>query len=450
MIHKMDWKFIYEKIENKTHTTKALIAGIILLLGIFLGIDPFLSKYISLIYLRWIYVGLSVLWFVYWFLNRFYILKNRKNRVGVVLCIYADSDEAERNLKRDFVDTLKKQILDEQLGQIFQVITIKNHITKKFNNFESIKKLHLKVKGHIYIFGETKKRKNGADQYFLSLDGSVMHRPVDQNTSQELSKDFLATLPKGINFNDEFAFEGFQVSADIVLRSVKYIVGLAAFVSGDFNLAIKLHNNFKQQMKQSTVKLPSHDNILNKLNLIMANEHALLAHYHFLKGQREEANKNLEEALKCSDKCYRAFVLQTIIAFSWEQDPKKALTISKKCHNFNFPEWRYNEAFLHFWLGSYPSALKQCDKIKKQNYPNEIATSQEVTQFNESLLSSEIDKPALYFWLGYNYYFKQNNLPLALNNFELFEQKSDNTMTILKQKSSGWLIEIKKQMDLFS
>ena len=118
----------------------------------------------------------------------------------------------------------------------------------------------------------------------------------------------------------------------------------------------------------------------------------------------------------------------------------------KKCHGASAPTWRYNEAFLHFWLGNYPSALKQCEKIKK--YSNDFVVSQEVTQFNEKILASDNSKHVLFFWLGFNYYYKQNNLPLALKNFELFEQKSDTSTVSLKQKSSPWLIEIKQQMNI--
>jgi hypothetical protein len=134
------------------------------------------------------------------------------------------------------------------------------------------------------------------------------------------------------------------------------------------------------------------------------------------------------------------------VAFSWDNDPKKSLSILKKCHGFSDPTWRYNEAFLHFWLGNYPTALKQCEKIKKHS--NDLAVSQEVVQFNENIVASDDSKCALYFWLGFNYFYKQNNLPLALKNFELFEQKADTNMSSLKQKSSPWLIAIKQQMNI--
>jgi tetratricopeptide (TPR) repeat protein len=445
----MDFKLLWEKIENKVHTIPALIAGVLLLLIIFFAGDSFFNKYISTTYLQWIYLSLPLLWISYWLFNRFWIPRNNKKYIGLVLCIYADSNEAEQALKIDFITSVRKQMIDQQIDGIFNIIVEKNHLASKYNNHKSIYKLHNKVRGHIYIYGETKKRNNGGkEQYFLSLDGMVLHRPVEQQVSQELSKDFLATLPKGINFNDEFAFIGFQVSADIVVKSVKYIIGLAAYISGNPLLSINLHTGLKNQIKASSQKLPGDNIILSKIDDLLSNEYAIMAMYYFSKKDKQNTKINLNESLKLNPKCYRALVAQSIIVFSWENDPKKSLTIIKKCHEFDFPEWRYNEVFLHFWLGNYPSAWKQCEKIKRQNYFNEIAISQEVTQFNESIISSDNSKPVLYFWLGYNYYYKQDNLPMALEKFELFEQNANVTVTDLKQKSSAWLIEIKQKMSI--
>jgi hypothetical protein len=443
----MDFKLLWEKIENKVHTIPALIAGILLLLVIFFAGDNFFNKYISVTYLPWIYTIMLISWSIFWFFNKFWIPKNNKKNTGVVICIHADSDEAEQGLKSDFIASIKKQIINEQMGEIFNVIVIKNHLAQSYNNLKGIYKLHKKAKGHIYIFGETKKRKNGKDQYFLSLDGMVLHRPVAQQVSQELSKDFLATLPKGINFNDEFAFAGFQVSADIVVKSVKYIVGIASFISGNPFLAIRLHTNLKGQIQATPQKLPGDDIILSKIDDLLANEYAIVARYYFGKDDQENTRQNLTTSLGIKNNCYQALILESIVAFSWDNDPKKSLSILKKCHHVtDDPTWRYNEAFLYFWLGNYYSALKQCEKIKKHS--NDYVVSQEVVEFNENLLILDDSRCALYFWLGFNYFYKQNNLPLALKNFELFEQKADASMSCLKQKSSPWLVEIKRQMNI--
>lgn len=388
--------------------------------------------------------GLWIFLFIVWLVHRYWIPKNNSRHTGLVICIHADSDEAERVLMNDFVSSVKKTIQSGEVGEIFNIITIKNHLAPKYNTHKTIEKLHKKVQGHIYIFGETKKRKHGDDQYFLSLDGLVLHRPVAQQVSQELSKDFLATLPKGINFKDEFAFKGFQVSVNIVVQSVEFIVGIAAFISGNPFLATRLHVDLKNRITSSIQKLPGNEIILHKLDDLLSNEFAIIATYYLGKNDRDNAYSNLRDSLSIKKDCYRALIVGSIIAFSWEEDPKKSLTILKNCHGINDPTWRYNEAFLHFWQGNYSSAWKQCEKIRRQNYPNEIYVSEEVTRFNEKLLDT-VGKTALYFWIGFNYYFKQGNLPQALVSFEKFlDDANDPNMKDLRQKASSWLVDIKR------
>ncbi len=443
-------KLFFEKIENKTYTVFALIVGLLILVAAFVASDSFISKYITSNYLKWAYLLVLIVWITYWLFNRFWIPTNNRKNTGLVICIYADTHEAEQALKLDFISSVKKQIVNSQIGEVFNIIVIKNHLAAKYNNFKTINDLHKKVKGHIYIFGETKKRKNGDEQYFLSLDGLVLHAPVSQQLSNEISRDFVATLPKGINFKDEFAFLGFQISANIVVKSVEYIIGLVSFISGNSFLAIKLHTDLKNQILliPQNQRLPGDNVILGKIDNLLANEYAVTSQYYFVKNEKTKAVENLNLSLKLNANCYRALITESIIAFSWENDAKKSLAITKKCHSFDFPEWRYNEAFLYFWLGDYSAGLKQCIKIKNQNYSNDSVVSQEIITFNENILASNDSMPILYFWLGYNYYYKQNNLPMALKNFELFEQKSTSKMVELKQKTSAWLIDIKQQMKI--
>lgn len=432
-------------VENKTHTWPALVGGCVLLIAGYMASDGFLTKYIETKYLSWIYLVAMIAWVLFWLWNRFFIPRCNPNTVGLILCIYADTSQVEQALKKDFLLSIKRQLANEGLSTTFETIVIKNHLSQKFNDSNSIKKLHKRTRGCIYIFGEVKKRKDGVDKYFLSLDGMVLHRPVPQNVSNELSRDFLATLPKGINFNDEFSFRGFQISSDIVLKSVKYIVGIAAYLSGDPFLAIKLHELLKNEILSLSIKTPFDQTIASKINTLLSNEHAVLAVYYFGKNDQKNARSHLEIAFILVPTCYRALILDAIIAFSWENDPRRALAVTKKCHGHPMPEWRYNEAFLHFWLGNYTTAWKACEKIK--TLAGDQLVSSEVIDFNEQLLKT-VDKSILYFWLGFNYYFKQNNLPYALQSFEIFEQKADPSMDKLKQKSSAWLLEIKKKMAL--
>lgn len=390
-------------------------------------------------------LGVEIGIIIFWLKNKFRIPRNSKKRSGLVICVYADTNEAEQTLKKDFISAINKKVRDGEMNEIFKVITIPNHLAYKYNNLKDIYRLHKKVKGHIYIFGETKKRQHGNEQYFLSLDGLVLHRPVAIQVSKELSKDFLATLPKRINFQEAFAFAGFQISADIVLNSVEYISGIAAAISGNPFLSVKLHTDLKHRVVSVRNKLPGDQVILAKIDNLLANEYAMIATFYLNKDDRDKTYENLRFSLNFNPNCYQALIVESIVAFSWKDDPQKSLSALKKCHNVADPTWRYNEAFVRFWLGQYSSAWKQCEKIRQQNYPNDFDVSRQCADFNECLLRTVTDKPALYFWLGFNYYFKQNNLPRALQYLETFVSRADGSMTLLIQKANSWLVDIRKK-----
>ena len=436
----------YDLAINHFHRWYGLVAASFFAMSValfFYGLLP--SEKVRFLWYTYAMLGLEACIIFSWFFYKFRIPRNNKNQSGLVICIHADTNEAEQALKKDFISAITKKVREGEMNEIFKVITIPNHLANKYNNLKDIYKLHKKVRGHIYIFGETKKRQHGVEQYFLSLDGLVLHRPVAMQVSKELSKDFLATLPKGINFQKDFAFAGFQISADIVLKSVEYISGIAAAISGNPFLATKLHTDLKDRIASERNKLPGDQAILAKIDSLLANEYAVIAAFYLSKEDRNEMYKNLRLSLQFKPDCYQALIVESIVSFSWENDPPKSLSALKKCHAVTDPTWRYNEAFIHFWLGQYPTAWKQCEKIRKQNYLNDFDVSRQCTDFNEHLLQTSMNKPVLYFWLGFNYYFKQHNLPLALQRLETFISKADTSMALLTQKANGWLVDIRKQ-----
>jgi tetratricopeptide (TPR) repeat protein len=435
-------RLFFEKIENKMHTLFALGVGFIILFSGFIVSDNFLSKYLPPIFLKWFYLFSLVIWLFFWLFHKFYIKKCKKDEVGIVLCIYADSNDAEQTLKMDFINTVKKQISDINVNTKFNTNVIKNHQSELFNNIKGIENLHNKTRGHFYIFGDVKKRNN---EFYLSLSGLVLHRPIPIIDSNEIAKDFNAVLPKSINFREELSFKEFSTSAEQTVATVKYIVGLAAFVSGDPELAIQLHEDLKIYIQDRNIKTASF--IKSKLNTYLANEYALLSQFHFINNNQIDLVKCLEKASTLDSNNYRVLIMQSMIAFSVENDPQKALLLTKKCSSFNAPQWRYNEAFLYFWLGKYDEAIKSCEKLRQQNYPNEFLVSKEVTSFNEQILSSK-KISVLYYWLGWNYWYKQNNITLALNNFEEFEKLTTNETISLKQRSTPLLEEIRKEMGI--
>jgi tetratricopeptide (TPR) repeat protein len=444
--------FLLKYVALKTHSAKALVFGLILEVISFASIDGFVEKILPDVNIRFLlYSVVLLLWVLYWLHYKFCLPKNTKKKVGLVIAVYAESNHEEKRLKADLISQLQKSILDQGFGDTINVIVLKNHISEKIKSTKDINDVHKKVKGHFYLYGRVKRRNNGQNTYFLDLDGMVVHRPVDIRLSSALAQDFITILPKQVSFFESIEFKGFQFTANIVYLAVKYITGVAAYLSGDPHLAIKLHSNLRDEFNQFRPLPPNLQKIRDKATLLLSDEELLIARRYYFANDFTNADLWLQKCFATNPNNYGGFLLKAIKEFQIDKNPKTALLSIKNAKKYSkaTSEWRYSEAFLKFWIEDYPSAIKSCEKIANGSYFGEEFTVAEVEDFNKSLLSDpNLKKPQLYFWLGYLNYKKKDNLPQSLKYFEEFEKNNEQSLVLLRQKSSPYLREIKKRMGL--
>jgi tetratricopeptide (TPR) repeat protein len=158
----------------------------------------------------------------------------------------------------------------------------------------------------------------------------------------------------------------------------------------------------------------------------------------------------VKRAIEINPNSYGGWLLKAIVDFLYRGDPAEAMESIKKAKRYvrGTGEWRYSQAFLQLWLGRYPDAIKTLDKIVSCSYSHENITACEVEDFNLKLLKQGKFKGQLYFWLGFLNYKKKNNLPQSLEYFEKFENECTADMILLKQKSTPWLRDIRRDMGI--
>jgi tetratricopeptide (TPR) repeat protein len=444
--------FFVGYIYSKTQNFLSLIFGLILIIIISSTIDDFFGEIIINSNIRFTIYGFAAMsWIIYWIFYRFYLPKNQKGKLGLIIAIHAESDYEEKRLKNDFISQLRKNISEQGFGQFINIIQIKNHISEKIIEVKDIQKIHKRMGGHFYLYGRVKRRKDVQNKYFLEFNGMVSHRPIERHVSSALAQDFISVLPKQVSFFEAIEFKGFQFTADVVYLAVKYVTGVAAYLSGDPHLAIKLHTNLKEEFNHFKPLPPNIRKIRDKVEIILADEHLLVARYYYHNKDFTQVNIWLEKSLQINPANYGGLNLRAIKEFLFDKNPKAALISiksAKKYAKFTF-EWRYNEAFLLFWMEDYPGAMRLAEKIVAGGYRGEDITIQQVEEFIIALLKDKKnDKPQLFFWLGYINYKKKNNLPEALKYFEEFEKKFKPSMQIIKNKSTSYLRDIKNKMGL--
>ena len=204
----------------------------------------------------------------------------------------------------------------------FHFVFLKNHFSKQIldseNPVECIREMNKKIKAHYFVWGEVKKRKDGEEKYFFELDGYVVHKPVPEEVSQKISKDFSTLLPKKIEFFEKLQLKGFQISAEFVYLSIKYIVGVAAFVSTDIFLAEKLHKNLYLRFNEFK-PLPSHLQEIrtNAYTLFIEETYLIALYYHSYGGESkiQKVKECLDLVFKHSPKHYGALLIKSQLDF---------------------------------------------------------------------------------------------------------------------------------------
>lgn len=433
-----------------------LVACVLLFLIVFIPVHVAFKDDFDYEWLTFIisYLTLSAYWL--WFKYKY--PRNKNARTGLVIAVYA-KDKDELALKNYFVKELKRNIYLADLGSTFNVIVLKNHLAQNVNDRESVDKLHEKVNGHIYYYGDVQEARDGENNRdFINISGYVKHRPIPIQTSKELGFDFAKLLPKEIDFESFFGLRGTKATARVVFLTTKYITGVASFLSGNPFLAYKLHGDLKEEIKQyenintelkKARSLTEFDfthisKIKSKLYPILSNELFVIARFHFEKNEMAETVRHLQLSLENNPTNYSTLLLKAVTDFTVGNNPQLALQTIKiaERHANGRGEWRYSKAFLLLWLEKYQDAWHVCQKISESSFQGEPTTIREVHDFNLQILQNHPDKIQLYFWLGFTQYKKAENAPMALKYLEYFYSAAHQDMEFLKEKANSYISEI--------
>lgn len=445
--------------EEKLPQAKTLILGLLVLLGTIVAVNGLVIDFANFVGVKirpFLYSSSLLVWVGYWALNKFRLPRNKKDKVGIVIAIYSENEKERQKLKADFISKLKKNLQQEGILNFSNVIFLKNHFSNQIKEADNprskLESINKKIKAHFYVWGDVKKRSDGDDgeKYFINFQGYVIHKPISHSLSQTISIDFSKVLPREVNFLEKRSFKGFEASATIVHLAAKYIIGIAAFVSHDPQLALRLHSGLKDQFNAFRPLPPRLQDIRNRIPLLISDEKLWIARWHFENNKTSEAKQFLQEAISENDNNYGAWLFKAMVDFLIDKNVDEAMESVNRAERYakNTFEWRYSKAFLYFWKEDYQSALRLCQKIKSQSYLAESITLEEVRKFNLNLLADTNSKVQLYFWIGFLSYFKRSNLGDALQDFENFEKLASGNMNLLKQKSGAYLREIKQKMEI--
>ena len=368
-------------------------------------------------------VGLYVGW---WSLQQ--PPKIKRGKLGIGIAINAESDEEKKRLKNDFINEIKKQTSLEN-SELFQVLILPEFFVEKINDQNSAMKYQRATHAHFFIYGSWKTRMDeGKETYILNLEALVVHSPINQVTSNIFSREMSALFPRDVKIPKELELTEIPFTGDMVSFAVKHCIGIASSISGDIELAFKLHRDLWKQIKEVSISKSTYFYCVNlmrqNLPKYLYQEAIFLNDFYYDKKPSNYLGKMkefLDVMFSFYPKDYFALVRLGIYQFEKGEieeaikTTQKAIGLSGNRDTVAY----YNLAFLL----AYQGRLEDAHKAYKHGFSGTVRASKiilNIEEFIEGALAKNSDMVQFYYCLGMINYFGKEDMILARENFEKF------------------------------
>ena len=242
------WKKAFEWLERCWH--KKATAGLAPVVAFIASLTHFYSAQTQKIpAIGWIlsaFIGVVVL--LLWFLTN-HLPRVKKGNVGIVVGIVCDSPEEDKQVKADFIAKLR-ELIQQGEGK-FQLVELPSWSLQKIGDAGVVPQYLNKTRGHFMLYGQVRRRNvDGRDAHFLNFEGAVRHGPAPVQVQQDFGTDFTNVFPRRLIIgveNDAFSFEAASEWTEL---STRYIIGMAALISGDALYAEQMFFYVESKLRQ--------------------------------------------------------------------------------------------------------------------------------------------------------------------------------------------------------
>ena len=352
--------------------------------------------------------------------------KVRSGKIGFIVCISCREKDDRLKIKEDFIDSLRKLVKRGNVGDSFDFIFIPQFIAEKISDSEAAYELKNKCGAHYMIWGSVRNRVvNGEDRYVIDLDGIVSHHPAPEKMSRKLSIEFAELLPRKMIISKENDFLSFELTSEIIELASKYIIGIAAHISGDLDYSYSLFSEADQLTKKQNNKSPQHKKISSRLPLRFAEISLSKSRRTLALWSYTQDPKYIEEMGSCLDEIDptvvnfpQYYITLSVYHFLYNRNIKAAFDALKKYPNRDIMVVHLNLAFLSAYEGDLKRASREYKFASKCEPDHEALSS--VEDFICQILKQEPEKYQLHYCLGIINWLIKGDKELALKDFRNF------------------------------
>jgi len=354
--------------------------------------------------------------------------KTSPDRVGILVCIRSDDDSVHATIDEDFIHTLQKLLKQGKAGEKLQILRARPDIASGIVDQETANELRRRCKAHFAIYGRVRKRMlNDKEQLVLDLDGIVVHRRIPEEHSIAFSAEFSELFPRHVLVENESAFLGLSLTSELVSCVSKYIIGIAAAISGDLEFAECAYGDVKNHMASVRGKSSPYKDIRERVHqrlVELYRARALVCYASWCKthdrGEMEKMGMYLERIPPSHSNTYPIYLSKAIASFVLSRDlsqSKKFIDEASKCAGED-GTWLFSRALLHAYGGDLKKASQSYQKAIAKRFPEHVIA--EVEEFLWWLLEVEPERCEVLFCLGYINRNAKHDHEVAMTHFRSF------------------------------
>jgi hypothetical protein len=362
--------------------------------------------------------------------------RHPKGTVGFDLVIYHEDEKQGIRIQSDFIKHLRDLVLSEKSDTKFSFIKHSQYVSSNVVDRDSAVSLATKTRGSFVIFGKTKIRNiHGLDQHVIEIGFCVRHSPIDVKISEKIAEEMRNSLTGELVLAQENDLYLFRINAERIEIGSKYIVALAALVSGDLIYSETLFRSLIKRLKDVTAcessetakireRLPSR---LGEIGILRC--HKLSQEYVF-RNPDSDLLKKLDQDLDRYEEYihgwYNWYLLKAMCHFLLRRDLDGAQKLISSCKRFPDTTWRYSAAFLAAYSGDLQTAWSHYQKAFA-NPPSDPSVPNQCESFIKGILEIEPHQYQLWYCLGLINFRAKNDLEAARNDFRVFLQHTEKS-----------------------
>jgi hypothetical protein len=339
--------------------------------------------------------------------------KPRRGTYGVAVAIHTENSEHQAQIASDFVETMREVIEGGRLGAKLSLVVIPAERAAGVRNMQDVSALLRKSESTFLIWGKARVRRGrGKAIHVLDLKAAVRHDPVTEEISRRLANEMSELLPlrRQIASDDDLA--EFEVNAASAGFAVKYVLAVAAILSGQSAFAQELLEELHEQLRAFRGEMTP--DVKRSVLTMRARVPDVLATAHMEQvraiGERwrkrkderllAESLRHLEAAERLSPDRYDIRVSRAFHSFVLDRDLDEVTRALRECRaaGVRDPTWRLSEAFIQAYRGRLAQAMREYRiAFKNECDPTTVMW---VEEFIEWFLGEEPGMTQFHFCLG--------------------------------------------------